>query len=1060
MVEHRVPLKRAETLMRFTRFLCAGMLSLVCVCPLTVLAQIVRDGRLGPAIGTPGVLEPTGPHFRIDSTLGEIRSGNGTANLFHSFSEFNVQSGQSATFTNSLGGTINNILSRVTGNNPSTINGLLASEIPGANLYLLNPRGVVFGPNAALDVGASIGQPGSFFVTTADYVRLGSVGDRGAGIFSANPLVSDVLTSAPITAFGFLGPPAAITFAGSRLPGDLLNPAIHPETGNPIPVPAGQTFAVIGGDITVGPDPATGTPASIVAPGGQIDIFSTRSAGELNYPSFSFTQNVNGQTFTAMGTIRLTGRPADGIPGTLDVTDYFGEHTGAGGAIRIRGGQFEMDNASVIADTIMDVPGAATGISVAMTSTETLEPTEFDVTLKNGSMLLTENFGPAGSGAIEVSGRKVRVESGSSIQTTSIEGDLGLGALGSSGNITVTGTESITVTGTGPFNVIRSSIVTQASGTTGDSGSITLSAPTVNVQDFGLVRTFVPSSGSAGRISIVDNVAENIIVRDLNVLGGGAIEITNSGSGKTGLLTINTTDSVTISGQFSPGNPSHITLARNQFSTDQEVGLVSIKTGQLLVKDGAEVHAEGDRLSGVHIDIDAILGATISNGGLIAVVNGSQQLGSLTMKAPSISLNNAEVRSRTFTDRDAGPMKLEATTGDIFLDNGSLVRVSTENGTGDGGALSLIAPLGSIRLSGGSSAESSSVNSSSGDGGSITAQAGNILSLSGAGTGLFTLADATSTGNGGNITAAAGQSVNVNDGASISAGSTGSGNAGTITIHAGSDFLNSGGIVRTTAAHGLGGDILITAGQDIRLNSSATISASSTGPGNAGSITALAGDDFVMQNSSMTTQATQASGGNIKIGAPDQIVLQNSLVSASVMGGGGGGGNISIDPTAVILQNSQILAQAFLGNGGNITITTPLFLADQTSLVSASSQFGLNGTVNIQSPTSNLSGTVSSLPSSMRQAQSLQTGRCAALADNRSSSLIVAGRDTMPTEPGGWLSSPFALAGEDGGPFAQPAIQPTALLASAHETLSLRRLTPAGFLTQHFAESELTVCRS
>lgn len=995
MVEHRMPLKHAETLLRFTHALCAGLFSVACVYPLTVHAQIIRDGHLGPAIGSPGILEPTGPHFRIDSTLGEIRSGNGTANLFHSFSEFNVQSGQSATFTNSLGGTINNILSRVTGNNPSTINGLLASEIPGANLYLLNPRGVVFGPNAALDVGASIGQPGSFFVTTADYVRLGSVGAPGEGIFSANPFVSDVLTSAPITAFGFLGPPAAITFAGSRLPGDLLNPAIHPETGNPIPVPAGQTFAVIGGDITVGPDPATGTPASIVAPGGQIDIFSTRSAGELNYPSFSFTQNVNGQTFTAMGTIRLTGRPADGIPGTLDVTDYFGEHAGAGGAIRIRGGQFEMDNASVIADTIMDVPGAATGISAAIAG---------DIILTNASSLITENFGPAGSGAIELIGRNLRVESGSLIGTSSIEGDLGLGALGSSGNINVTASESITVTGTGPFN-IRSSIRTEATGGTGDSGSITLSAPTVNVHNFGVVRTLAFSSGRAGGINIVDNASENVLVQDLNVLGGGAIEITNPGFSSTGALIIDTANSVTVSGRFNQANPSRIALVRNQVGTSQDLGVISINTGQFSVTNGAEVRAEGDRSGGAHVDIDARINATVSNGGLIAVVNGSQQRGSLTMKAPSLLLNNAEVRSRTFTDRDAGPMKLEATAGDIVLENGSLIRVSTENGSGDGGTLSLIAPNGSIRLSGGSRAESSSENFSSGDGGSLIAQAGGTISISGHGTGLFTTAGA-------------------------------------------------------TASSGNGGDITATAGQSITMSNGASISASSTGPGNAGSITALAGDDFVMLNSSMTTQATQASGGNIKIGAPDQIVLQNSLISASVMGGGGGGGNISIDPTVVILQNSQILAQAVFGDGGNITITTPLFLADQTSLVSASSQFGLNGTVNIQSPTSNLSGTVSSLPSSMRQAQSLQTGRCAALANSRSSSLIVAGRDAMPTEPGGWLPSPFALTGEDGGPFAQPAAHSTPLLASAEETVSLRRLTPAGFLTQHFAESESTGCRS
>ena len=125
----------------------------------------------------------------------------------------------------------------------------------------------------------------------------------------------------------------------------------------------------------------------------------------------------------------------------------------------------------------------------------------------------------------------------------------------------------------------------------------------------------------------------------------------------------------------------------------------------------------------------------------------------------------------------------------------------------------------------------------------------------------------------------------------------------------------------------------------------------------------------------------------------------------------GSGGNITIDPNVVVLQNSQILAQAVQGAGGNITITTPLFLADSSSLVSASSQFGVNGTVTIQSPTSNLSGSLGPLTSKPSQAQALLTQRCAALANGQASSFVVAGREQLPSDPGGWLSSPLALRG-------------------------------------------------
>jgi large exoprotein involved in heme utilization and adhesion len=164
----------------------------------------------------------------------------------------------------------------------------------------------------------------------------------------------------------------------------------------------------------------------------------------------------------------------------------------------------------------------------------------------------------------------------------------------------------------------------------------------------------------------------------------------------------------------------------------------------------------------------------------------------------------------------------------------------------------------------------------------------------------------------------------------------------------------------------------------------------------------------------VTTEAAQASGGNILIQAIDSIRLVNSRISTSVLGGPNtSGGNIVLDPAIVTLQNSQVLAQAVQGAGGNISIIAGTFLADQTSLVSASSQFGLSGAVNIQSPVSNLSGTLATLAQRPLQAQPLLTQRCAAQGSGHLSSLVIAERDTLPTEPGGWLMSPLALMAGD-----------------------------------------------
>lgn len=994
-------------------------------------AQIVRSGSLGPSVGAPGIVEPIGPHFRIDSTLGEIKG----TNLFHGFLEFNVQGGESATFTNSQPVAIGNIFSRVEGNHPSTINGLLASEIPGASLYLINPRGVLFGPTAALDIGATIGMPGSFFASTADYVRLGTTGEPNAGFFSTHVQVSDLLTSAPPTAFGFLTPsPVAITFEGSRLPGDPLNPTIHPETGNPIPIPVGQTFAAIGGDITVRPDPSTGTPVSLFVPGGQIDLVSVASPGEVRYPTLADAPNVNGESFGAEGTIRMSGSP--GIPGTLDVSDYLFEGNGAAGAIRLKGGAFEADNASLMALTIADVAGANPGIWVNMAG---------DLVLKNSSVILTENFGPGGSGSITLSGRRVNIESGSLVRTDSLDGGLGfIDPLGTTGNITVIGTESITVTGTGQFND-RSTINAQATGPTGDTGSINLSAPTITVANRGLVQQLVTSNGRTGDIITTENV------RELSVLDGGGIEMVHGATnGVTGKLNIATQESVTVSGQFDPATPSRIAYLRDSGGSAAQVGVLSIETGQFSLTDGAELVGVGDRLAGINVSVTARESVTLAGNSLMTVSDASS--GSFTIRAPVIELDHATVRGRhTSNLRDAGPTILEATAGNLTLANGSLVRTSIRGDAADAGPLSLVAS-DSILFSGGSSAESSSVEGASGNGGPVTVRAGNLVSLSGANTGIFSIADETSTGNGGSVTVQA-NIVQVSDLATISATSSGTGNAGNVTVKglaspaqavlidgAGSGIFTStqgagaGGTIRVetntltmqnggtlsaatsgTTASAIGGDIQLAIPQSLTMANGALITTTSSGPANAGAI--IMEDprpaNISMTNSSIianaTAAGTQASGGNITLLATDTIRLLNSQINTSVTGDANTvGGTIFIDPRFVILQNSQIAANAVQGQGGNITIIAGTFLKDPSSSVSASSQLGINGTVDIRATVQNLSGALVPLPGDLLAGTALVAQRCAArLAEGQISSFVLAGREGLPAEPDGHLGSPL-----------------------------------------------------
>ncbi len=169
------------------------------------------DGSLGNA----GTLDLPGPDYEIKAEYGH-QAGT---NLFHSFQQFNIHADESATFTGP--DSVQNIISRVTGGDASWIDGRLASAIPNADFYFLNPAGVMFGQNASLDLG------GSFHVSTADYLRFGE-NDR----FYAIPLENDVLSVAAPSAFGFLdGDAGKISVEGM---GELTTEALQICTELPV----------------------------------------------------------------------------------------------------------------------------------------------------------------------------------------------------------------------------------------------------------------------------------------------------------------------------------------------------------------------------------------------------------------------------------------------------------------------------------------------------------------------------------------------------------------------------------------------------------------------------------------------------------------------------------------------------------------------------------------------------------------------------------------------------------------------------------------------------------
>jgi len=282
-------------------------------------AEVVTDGSLGGPKGPvgPGTVPGGGPPttYYITDTLGK-RAGQ---NLFHSFSSFNVGTGESATFTGP--NDIRNVVSRVTGGSYSSIDGMLRSTIQGANLYFLNPWGVFFGPNASLDV------KGSFHVSTADYLSF----EDGLRFYSAPGPADQVLSTASPEAFGFLsGNPAPVYAVQSFLE-----------------VPVGETLSIVSGEIGL-------YGAYLWAPGGRINLASMASPGEVIPAPAGSIPDLQVQPQKATGPLRLE-------TSTLDVSDYF--NGTPAGTILIRSGRLVLDQGSwITADTYGDAVGGGVDI--------------------------------------------------------------------------------------------------------------------------------------------------------------------------------------------------------------------------------------------------------------------------------------------------------------------------------------------------------------------------------------------------------------------------------------------------------------------------------------------------------------------------------------------------------------------------------------------------------------------------------------------------------------------------------------------------------------------------
>ncbi len=961
---------------------------------------------------------------------------HGGTNLFHSFGDFNVPTSNIANFLNSgsidaaghplaAGLPTSNILGRVTAGNPSVILGMIQTNGLGgfgnANLFLMNPAGFLFGPNVTVNVGGMVA------FTTADYLRFQGSDTLFNKVSTSGSL--SPLSIAPVATFGFIGAtPGAIAIQGGKLQvaqdqslslvgGNKGFTASDPDNGNPIHVPDGVTM----------------TGGKLSAPGGQINIVSVAGPGQIAAADFLPTPGMT------MGDIKL----AQGT--VLDVS------ADAAGTVRIRGGQLVMDNATISADTGA-INGAPVAVDIALTG-------DLSISSDQAPAITSRATDAGNAGEIRLTGSRLNVSFGFAEFIALI--DSHTAGTGNAGAITLAADE-LTAALTDPS--LTGVFIHSGTGGAGNGGNVTIKVERGELRTASVYTgdSLLSGTGSAGSLSMtgLHGMADSLLI-DGGLLGANLD--TSSLNAKGGAITLEAHD-MQIRNSANIGNSS--LLGDNP---------ITIKADRLIMDN--QVLIESSTILGEG-------GGITFTGNILEFTNGSTFL------------------SQTFGDGPAGPIRINAAERVLVADDASSpfpsgVFTNSFGGfglgsRGNGGAITVTTKILDIR----GGALFNATTDSGGNGGDIFVNATQGVSISGEfhsepatvfiglgstrASGIYTRTVGSEfcggpCGNGGDTTINTG-SLSLLNGAVLNNGTANSGHAGKITVNATDQIAISGnlsdgrqgGIFSRSIGNdpdaGAGSNIALTAGQSVTISDGASVSASSTGPGNAGNISINAGQQFEMHGSSITTTATKSSGGNIDIQAIDRVRLVNSSISTSVLGGAGGGGNITIDPNVVALQNSQVIAQAVQGAGGNITITTPSFFADSSSHVSASSQFGRNGTVTIQSPTSNLSESLGTLPSDPSQAHSLVTQRCAALTNGQTSSFVVAGREQLPADPGGWLTSPLAFAALNENLDAGHAVAyaPAVMPIAAHDTgtVSLRRLTPAGFLMASFAESGATGCHS
>ncbi|MEM9485305.1 MAG: filamentous hemagglutinin N-terminal domain-containing protein, partial [Cyanobacteria bacterium P01_F01_bin.116] len=895
------------------------------------LAQIVPDDTL---------LSPsTVPAGAETGTLPNVLIEGGTQSnsiLFHSFEQFNINPAQQVRFD--LPTTVDTIFSRVTGNMLSNIDGELG--VNGiADLFFLNPNGVIFGPDARLNL------EGAFVVSTAEQF----VFSDGSSFSAVTPTAPPLLTLSMPIGLQFGANPQSITVDGASL---------KTEPGQPLALLGGEIIVnggdlkAAGGELILGGLSSSGlltldldaaTPETILT----MPETAARANMTLSNTRASTQSGGNGDIVIYGHNLTLNASQVEsGISNSLGSSD-----SQAGSIILDATGDVHIDQDSRIINEVRDnALGNGGDITLQANS----------LTIANDIDISTETAGDGRAGNVLIDIENMILVEGNPQQDsiTLISSSSRNSDSGATGNVTVTAQE-IVLTGdvrveinhngadlggnitleSESFQLLAGASVNSVTNGTAAAGDVNLRASTILLDDRG---NSSDDSGPAGIDSTVGPGGENatggtvtITTDNLTVIGV-RIGATVQGKGQGGQVVINASDTITLTTDDTSGVSSSASAIRDGGAGTG--GDITLEARRLMVENGSKIDAgvDGSGTSGtitLTIEEDIILQGTLSDG---------QPSSILTQLNEDVTGVGSDIT---------------ITTAGLSLADGAQISAATR-GNGPGGNVTIQASERIVLT--GSSPEVAIENEAN-----FVAKDGSFSS------GIF--ADSPGAGDAGDIEIVTPELV-VRDRAQISVSSRTAGASGNIEVTADTIVLDNS-VLSADAIAGSNANITLNVQDTLKLRNGSQISTNALGT---------------------------VSGGNISITNPNVVLLrEQSSISAENPGGTGNGGNINIATDFFVAASeglNRIIANADQGDGGNINIVTSSLLGQNFQEFSASSRFGVDGDVDIDSPNLDPARGTTTLPTKLVDASNQIANACA-IDQQGQTKFIATGRGGISITP-------------------------------------------------------------